>query len=139
MLSLQKLLEARILEKVASFTTIGSPAVFVGLKDIGQLLPACIITPGPSEITVQKVNGATGIEERLWQVSIIIAYQNDDQFHEIAEESAGGYMCQILEIIAGWHPGPGYSKPITYEPSPEPEYKKGYAEFYLHFKSKRSF
>lgn len=137
MLTLQTDLINRIQSQVAGFKTVGNPSVVAGLRDIGQLLPACLVAPGAGRPIEQRQPELPTIEEQEWVIAIVVAHQHTDAADGLTEQIAGGFMQEIVKALHGWKADAAPQKQgFIYTGRDRPAYSMGYAEFPMAFISK---
>lgn len=132
----EQLIIDRITAEVPGFTTISNPSLIAGLRDIGPLLPFCVVAPGAADISSQQTNGSGVIEEQDWSLTIIVEHQADDADSGLTEDLAGNLMMSCIQALSGWYPGTPFVRSFTYAGRVAPDYGLGYAEFPLNFKVK---
>lgn len=137
MLTLQTDIISRIKAQVPGFTAIGNPSIIVGLRDIGPLLPACLVVPGAGDPIAQNAPTLPTVEQQEWHVVIVIAHQHMDAVDGLTEQIAGDFMTAIVTALHGWKAGNTPQKwGFIYTGRDRPAYGQGYAEFPLSFNSK---
>jgi hypothetical protein len=136
MLTLQTDIISRIKSQVPGFKTIGNPSMLVGLRDIGPLLPACLVVPGAGNPIEQKIPSQPTVEQQEWDIVILIAHQHDDAVNGLTEQIAGAFMAHVFKSLHGWKSGAVAQKNgFVYVGRDKPVYGSGYAEFALSFVS----
>lgn len=137
MLSLQIDIINMITASVQGFTTIANPSVLVGVREIGPLLPACIVIPGGGDPDEQSVPSRPLIEDQDWDVVIIVPHQHQNSADGLTEQIAGAFMLGVLNALHGKKTG---NKPqkygFIYAGRSQPSYNLGYAEFPMTFTAK---
>jgi len=134
MLTLQTDIISRIKSQVPGFTTISNPSVLAGLRDIGPLLPACLVIPGAGNPIEQKVPALPTVEGQEWDVVIIVAHQHTEAVDGLTEQIAGTFMSNIIGALHGWKTGVTPQKlGFIYAGRDRPAYGIGYAEFTMTF------
>jgi len=137
MLDLQIAIISRITDFVPGLTTIANPSVLAGVREIGPLLPACIVIPGGGEPGEQHIPSLPLIETQEWDVVVIIAHQSRDSEDGLTEQIAGDFMRDILKALHGWKNGAQPQKHgFIYTGRSQPNYNLGYAEFPMTFTAK---
>ena len=137
MLTLQTDIIGRIQSQVPGLKTIANPSMMAGLRDIGPLLPACIVVPGQGEPIEQSQPQLPTVEQQEWEIVVIVAHQHTDAVDGLTEQIAGGFMDGIVRALHGWKDGSSPQKHgFIYTGRDRPSYGIGYAEFPLIFISK---
>lgn len=134
MLTLQTDIISLISSHVTGLTTIANPSVLAGLRDIGPLLPACIVMPGAGEADEQAIPSLPVSEQQQWDIIIIVAHQNTNAANGLTEQIAGGFMNGVLKALHGHKIANKSQKHgFIYLGRKEPAYNVGYAEFPMTF------
>lgn len=137
MFDLQKILIDRINAEVPGFKTVANPSVLAGLREIGPLLPACIVMPSGGDPMEQSSPILPVVETQHWDIIVIIGHQYREMDSGLTEQVAGELMTGILKALHGWRGSSNYQhKGFAYDGREAPSYAVGYAEFPLHFTSK---
>jgi len=137
MLTLQTDIIARIQAQVPGFKTIANPSVMAGLRDIGPLLPACLVAPGQGGPIEQSQPQLPAVEKQEWEVVVIVAHQHTGEADGLTEQIAGTFMDGIVRALHGWKDGSSPQKHgFIYAGRYRPTYGIGYAEFPMSFTSK---
>ncbi|MGR8932650.1 MAG: phage tail terminator protein [Gammaproteobacteria bacterium] len=137
MLTLQTDIIVRIQSQVPGFKTVANPSVLAGLRDIGPLLPACLVVPGAGEPIEQRQPQLPTVEQQEWEIVVIVAHQHIEADNGRTEKIAGGFMHEILKALHGWKAGAVPQKNgFIYTGRDKPAYSVGYAEFPMTFISK---
>lgn len=135
MLHLQPLIIDRIRRQTQGFVTISNASVLAGLRDIGPLLPACIVQPGAGEPSDNSGVLMPFLEVQDWDATIIVAHQSSQRDHGQTEQVAGCLMQAVVQALHRWsveQPAMQH-QPFRYTGRDLPYYSAGYAEFTLHF------
>ena len=134
MLSLSRHILTRVRTEVPGFVTVANASVIAPLNDIGPLLPACIISPGPGDLVTQGAAQATALEDQEWDVAIIVGYSHQDEELGITENLASELMDGVYRALHGWKADNGTQRSgFLYKNRLEPVYNKGWAIFPLFF------
>jgi len=134
MLFLEQAIIDKITAEVAGLTTVGNPSLLAGLRDIGPLLPACIVMPGAGEpVDAGKSAVAPLSEAQDWDVVIIVAHQATKAADGQTETIAGGFMTAVLKALQGKKISSQQRLGFVYQGRSAPNYGVGYAEFPLTF------
>lgn len=138
MLHLQASIIERIRDQVAGLTTVSNASVLAGLRELGPLLPACIVHPGAGEPTANSGYRLPFLENQEWDVTVIVAHQATDSQDGLTERIIGDFLLAIVKAVHDWSPGlpRAQHQPFRYLGRDVPVYSAGYAEFTLHFAAK---
>ena len=133
MLTLQAGILARIQSQVPGFKTVGNPSVMAGLRDIGPLLPACLVVPGEAKPVVKAADALPAQEEQAWDIVVIVAHQHRQEADGLTESLAGALMDDVFKAVQGWKAASSQHKGFVYQGRQAPSYSMGYAEFPMTF------
>lgn len=137
MLSLQTAIVARIESQVPDFKTVDNPSVLVTTREMGPLLPACIIVPGAGDPGEIKNPALPVLETQEWDVIVIVAHQVVGSEDGQTEAIAGALMNGVLKALHGWKDNSNPQKHgWIYAGRERPSYNLGYAEFPMTFHAK---
>lgn len=128
---------AQINANVIGFKTVGNPGLIAGIKEIGSMLPCCIVQPGGGEIADKDRNAVGLVEDQFWQVTVITGYEFDEVNYGMTESTAGQLMDGVINALNGKSPGAGFVKLLMYAGREDPVYSLGYAEFPMTFRVKK--
>lgn len=134
MLNLSRHILTRVRTEVPGFVTVANASVIAPLNDIGPLLPACIISPGPGDLVAQGAAQTTALEDQEWDVAVIIGYSHKDEDFGVAEIQASKLMDGVYRALHGWKTDNGEMRSgFIYKNRLEPVYNKGWVIFPLFF------
>lgn len=127
----------RIAAFIPEFKSVGNPSMIASLKELGPLLPACIVMPGSGEITSSERGVAGSIELQAWSLIILVGHQYNRASNQITEQIAGDLMTACIKIMSSWDPAGIFIRNFVYAGREAPTYSMGYAEFPLLFHAKK--
>lgn len=137
MLGLIRQTLTRLREQVPAFVTVEPASYIAPMTDIGELLPACILSPGSGELVQQNASQPIGIEDQEWDVLVIVPYGHDDQETGLTEKNASALMNAVYNALHGWKCTDGSQRQgFVYKGRYEPVYNLGWAVFPLSFSAK---
>lgn len=137
MFALEQLIIDRIKEQVAGLNTVGNPSVLAGVRDLGPLLPACLVIPGAGSFVNTTCVGPAPEEEQTWNIIILVPHQHKAYADGLTETFAGEFMLGIFNALHDWKSATVYQRmPFMYQGRDQPIYDTGYAEFPMLFSVK---
>ena len=134
MLGLNRQTLARLRDQIPGFVTVENASYIAPINNIGELLPACILSPGPSELMPGNADQIIGLEDQEWDVLVIVAYGHSEEEQGLTELNASRFMNAVYNALHGWKCTNGLQRQgFVYKGRYEPIYHLGWAIFPMSF------